>query len=56
MSLIMRTDEEIMALQNKASEGYDQGRLGMDMVVRVLDWLTDSLAELPSELAIEDED
>jgi len=46
--IIVRTDEEIMELQNEAAEAFDDGMLGAEIAVDVLEWLTNKDASKPA--------
>jgi|GEM_PF-6714628 len=41
MSYVIRTDEEIVEMQNEASEAFDDGSSCASLVMELLDWLTD---------------
>lgn len=47
MSVVVRTDEEIMELQEAVAGAFDDGLPGSEIVVDVLEWLTNKDAPQP---------
>ncbi len=47
MSVVIRTDEEVMALQNEVSQAFDDGNSCASLAMEVLDYLTNEDAPKP---------
>lgn len=47
MSIVIRTDEEVMELQNQVAEAFDEGSPCASLAMEVLDWLTEREAPKP---------
>ncbi len=48
MSVVIRTDEEVMELQNEAAEAFDDGSPCASLAMEVLDWLTNQDVPKPA--------